>query len=115
MVKDSLLLQTIKLLSQRLAMLEPFFNKTACLNPEERELIGYCAAYCEMFKDSDPEFIEYLQQKVIPALTKIGIARWPRTELTDLGLRISNRDEETITLDEESPTLDMAEEEDTRQ
>ena len=97
MVKDSLLLQTIKLLSQRLAMIEPFFNQTACLHPEEREIIGYCEAYIEMFGEKD-EFARFLKDKAIPALQKIGISRWPRTELTDLGLRISNKDMQDVEL-----------------
>jgi len=94
MVKDALLLQTVKLLSQRLAIIEPFFNQTSCLHPEEREIIGYSQAYIEMFGKND--FSKFLEEQAIPALQKIGIARWPRTELTDLGLRISNRDTKTI-------------------
>ena len=96
--RDNLLIQTIKLLSQRVAMLEPFFNITACLNPEERQLIGYCEAYRIMFGDQDKEFSQFLQEKAIPMLEKIGISRWPRTELTDLGLKISNKDEEEVSL-----------------
>lgn len=95
MVKDSLLLQTVKLLSQRLAAIEPFFNQTACLHAEEREIIGYCEAYVTLFGKKD-EFARYLKDKVMPALQKIGISRWPRTELTDLGLRISNKDTEDV-------------------
>ena len=97
MVKDSLLLQTIKLLSQRLAIIEPFFNQTACLHPQEREIVGYCEAYIEIFGDND-NFSKFLKEKAIPALQKIGISRWHRTELTDLGLRISNKDMQDVEL-----------------
>lgn len=112
MVKDSLLLQTVKLLSQRLAIIEPFFNETSCLHPEEREVIGYCQAYIEMFgKDT---FTRFLKKRAIPALQKIGIARWPRTELTDLGLRISNKDTESVDMSLAFPEM-KGEEDDTRQ
>lgn len=107
MVKDSLLLQTIKLLSQRLAIIEPFFNQTACLHPEEREIVGYCQAYIEMFGDKD-NFAKFLKTKAIPALQKIGISRWPRTELTDLGLRISNKDTEEVDISYLDPEVEEA-------
>lgn len=80
-------------------MIEPFFNQTACLHPQEREIIGYCEAYISMFGEKD-EFAKYLKKKVIPALQKIGIARWPRTELTDLGLAISAKDTEEVDMTE---------------
>ena len=111
MARDTLLLQTIKLLSQRLAILEPFFNQTACLHPQEREIVGYCEAYRTIFGSKD-NFAKFLKDKAIPALQKIGISRWPRTELTDLGLRISNKDTETVDIVTMSPE---EEEEDLRQ
>ena len=91
--RDTFLLQAIKLLSQRVAVIEPTYNLTACLNPAERELIGYLKAYMVFFPE-DKEFNTWLKEKVIPMLVQIGISKWPRTELTDLGLRISNVDEE---------------------
>jgi len=109
MTKDILLLQAIKLLSQRLAMIEPFFNKTACLHPQEREIVGYCEAYRTIFGKGD-DFAKFLKDKAMPALQQIGISRWPRTELTDLGLRISNRDTESVdivTMSSEEEEEDM--------
>jgi len=108
MVKDTLLLQAIKLLSQRLAIIEPFFNETACLHPEERETVGYCEAYIMMFGEED-KFAEWLKEKAIPALQKIGISRWPRTELTDLGLRISNKDTEEVDISYLTPEVEQEE------
>lgn len=102
MPKDLLLLQTIKLLSQRLSILEPFYGKTSCLHPEEREIVGFCEAYITMFGE-ETGFSKFLREKAIPALEKIGMARWPRTELTDLGLRIANRDEKEEDMSEYFP------------
>lgn len=97
MVRDSLFMQTVKLLAQRLGVLDEFYTETACLHPSERELVGYCFAYMTLFGEKD-EFSVFLKDFAVPALKKIGISRWPRTEMTDLGLRISDRDEESITL-----------------
>lgn len=44
----------------------------------------------------EDKFTKFLKEKAIPALQKIGISRWPRTELTDLGLRISNKDTQDV-------------------
>lgn len=95
MKSDPLLLQAIKLLSQRLAILQPFYSKTSCMHPQERETLGYCYAYIEMFGTEDP-LSTLLESLFIPALRKIGIAKWPRLELTDLGFGISNKDSEEV-------------------
>lgn len=96
MVKD-LLLQTLKLLSQRIAKLEPFLNETACLNPQEREIIGYCKAYISIYGEEDPLSVAF-KERFIPALRYIGFAKWRRTELTDLGFKIAYKDTEEIDL-----------------
>lgn len=101
---DPLLLQAIKLLSMRVAILEPFYHETACLNPAEREIIGYAEAYIELFGENDPLSI-MLRVSFIPALKKIGVAKWPRLELTDLGFAISDRDTETEDISEEAPLV----------
>lgn len=88
---DSLLMQAIKLLSMRVAILEPFYSATSCMHVDERELIGYMASYIEMFGE-DNELSLIFKHIFIPAVRKIGIARWPRLELTDLGFAISNKD-----------------------
>lgn len=101
---DPLLLQAIKLLSMRVAIIEPFYHETACINPAEREIIGYAKAYIELFGESDPVSI-MLEEYFIPALKKIGIAKWPRLELTDLGFAISDKDTTTVDISEEEPLV----------
>lgn len=91
MGRDSLLLQIHQLLSQRLSKIEPFLRDTACLHPEEREITGYIEAYIRMFGKKNP-FSEFLLNQAKPAIEAIGMSKWQRTELTDLGLRISDKE-----------------------
>lgn len=95
--KDSFLIQAFNYLSQKVAEIEPFYNLTACLNPEERELIGFCKAYSIMFPE-DKDFNMFLEEKITPMLKAIGISKWPRGEITDLGLRLGRGDREDVYL-----------------
>lgn len=101
--KGDLYLRTLKLLSQRVVNIEKFFSLTACMNLEEREIIGLIYAYDELTKDpkvKDP-FNDFLMNKVVPALQKIGRSKWGRTELTDLGFMLGDKDTKTSTVKEE--------------
>ena len=91
MPKNDMMIQAYTLLSQRLSNIDPDYADSACVHPDEAELIGFCKAYIKMFGKS--EFSTWLDKQVIPALRMIGLARWPRSELTNLGLRIGARDE----------------------
>lgn len=86
----------------RVAILEPFYNETSCMAPGEREIYGYMASYIEIFGEEDPIslLLKYVFQ---PAIKKIGVSKWPRLELTDLGFAISNRDTKTEDITGESP------------
>jgi len=101
MRKDPLLIQAIQLLSMRVAALPEFgalFSESSCLDGEEREIIGYCEAFISMFP-KDPLSID-LKKVYIPALVKIGLAKWRRTELTHLGGKLANKETEEILLTE---------------
>lgn len=102
MVKDTLLLDLRKLLSQRLAKVEPFLRDTSCMHPEEREILGYIEAYVRIFPN-DP-FSKYLKETILPAIEAIGMSKWARTELTDLGLRLADKE---TTKEEIVPSLNM--------
>lgn len=91
MVKDTLLLDLKKLLSQRLAKVEPFMIDTSCMHPDQREIIGYMEAYVRIFGE-EGDFSKFLIDKAKPAIEAIGLSKWPRTELTDLGLRIADKE-----------------------
>ncbi len=108
MPSTNILLQTQKLLAQRLAALAPKYNETACLHPEEREMIGACFAYIQLFGE-ETKFAEWLKTRMIPALTVLGLTRWPRTEMTDLGLRIGFLDTQQYVIADE-PTEEGEEE-----
>ena len=113
MRKDPLLIQAIQLLSMRIGALPDFgelFSRTSCLNEEEREIIGYCEAFISMF-GKERSFSKTLREKYIPALEKIGVAKWRRTELTHLGGRLANKETEEIELTEgeEPPEVVYAE------
>jgi len=97
MRKDPLLIQAIQLLSMRVGGLPVFgelFSESSCLNYEEREIIGYCEAFISMFP-KDPLSKE-IKKKYIPALTRIGLAKWRRTELTHLGGKLANKETEEV-------------------
>ena len=97
MRKDPLLIQAIQLLSMRVAALPGFgalFSESSCLDGEEREIIGYCEAFISMFP-KDPLSIE-LKKLYIPALIRIGLFKWRRTELTHLGGKLANKETESV-------------------
>jgi hypothetical protein len=102
MVKQNLLFQALSLLSQYLTQIKeakgPLYQKTACLNAEEREMIGLCWATADLIEKEDPELAKYLKEEIVPFIETIGISRWPRTELTDLGLRVGQRHKVQIDL-----------------
>lgn len=95
------MLQSLNLLSQQLAKIagEEIYQVTSCMNPEERELIGLLAAIPKL------PGVTQVQGKtcrdLIPFFSEIGKARWPRTELTDLGLRVGDRGIGKITMEEQ--------------
>lgn len=86
----SLLWQTYRFMSQDVAKIIPFLQKTACMNQTERELIGYCEFAKEVFKD-DEDFCYFLDKVAIPFFELVGRAKWRRTEITDLGLAKGRR------------------------
>jgi len=79
-------------MGQQLGGLKEFkdMQESACVHVQERELIGYARAFQVLFPDVK-KFNEFLNTKVIPALTKIGRSRWYRDVLTDLSLGLSVR------------------------
>ena len=114
MVKQNLLFQALSLLSQYLTQIKeakgPLYQKTACLNAEEREAIGLLEG-SKVFVKEDKETIE-LFDEMEDFLECVGIARWPRTELTDLGLRVGQRHKVQIDLSSDIISdLDIAEDE----
>ena len=100
MRKDPLLIQAIQLLSMRVGGLPIFgelFSESSCLNYEEREIIGYCEAFISMFP-KDPLSRE-LKELYIPALTRIGLFKWRRTELTHLGGKLANKETDLVDIE----------------
>lgn len=98
MPKDSLLFQAISLLSQHLADLEPIMHRTSCLDQETREMIGFIEATKLRLDPNDPKQNERIKRldRMEKMFEIIGMAKWPRTELTDLGLRIGQRHKEKV-------------------
>ena len=117
MVQQKLLFQAISLLSQHLTQIKEakgqLYQKTACLHPEERELIGLLWAVADFIEKDDPALAKYLKDEIVPFIETIGIARWPRTELTDLGLRVGQRHQKAVDLaDDVISEIDLASDED---
>lgn len=95
---DKLYFSTVKLLSQYLADIEPLYNETACLGIEERQIIGILEGikvFDEIAKDD--ELVKQIDQ-IKRFFQKLGIANWMRFELTDLGLRVGTKHEESVDL-----------------
>ena len=84
---SKMIFETTRLLAFKLANKDAFFEKTACMDVEDREYIAYCEIYKLLFPN-DAEFNGFLDKVVIPAFQRIGNARWMRTEITDLGLKV---------------------------
>jgi len=79
-------------MGERVGALEQFslLRETACVHLNERELIAWCHAFKILFPDAEG-FNEFLEVKAIPALTKIGLGRWYRDQITDLSLALSGK------------------------
>ena len=86
-------IQTTNLLSQQLASLagEEIYAQTSCMDPEYRNLIAILLSLKKM-KPSTSKAIN----KIFPLLENLGKAAWFRTELTDLGLRVGQRNIEEV-------------------
>jgi len=91
-----MIFETTRLLAYKLASKDAFFSLTACMDMEDREYIAYCEIYKLLFP-KDKEFNVFLNNVVIPAFQRIGNARWMRTEITDLGLKVGMK-YETVNL-----------------
>lgn len=89
----SLLMQTYRYLGQDIGRIEKFLSETACLYHEQREQIALLHVF-ELLFPEDFEKDQELQQLFTvlkEALKKLGLAKWPRTELTDLALKKGDR------------------------
>lgn len=69
-----------------------FLKDTACMNREEREIIGLLEYMKELFKN-DKNFSKFIDQIVKPFFVKQGHAKWKRDVVTDLALAMSRRRE----------------------
>lgn len=84
---SKLIFQTQNLLSARIGVQHPFYRETACMDAEIREFLAYCEIV-KIFFPNNKRLIQLIENKLKPSLEKLGIARWARTEITDLGLKI---------------------------
>jgi len=84
---SKLIFETQRLLSAKIGAQHPFYKQTACLDDDIREIIAYCEIV-KIFLPNNERLRKLIDEKIVPALEKIGIARWKRTEITDLGLKI---------------------------
>lgn len=89
--------QATNLLAQQLTNIkgEEIYSETACMDPEYRVLIGILRG----LETASPKSKKPIE-KLLPIVTMIGKASWDRSELTDLGLRVGQRNIETIRDDE---------------
>ena len=91
-----MLIETTKLLAYDVAELDPFFQLIAMCDKEYREYIAACMAYKILF--GEDEFFEFLNEKVIPILQRIGQARFDMSEITHLGLKVGKHRKQKMDL-----------------
>lgn len=93
-------IQGMNLLSQQLSQMqgEEIYNLTSCMNQEERDIVGILTALKKLPQVTPEQ--KKLVDTIIPFFSELGKARWVRTELTDLGLRVGNRNIQDTTDDE---------------
>lgn len=96
-----------KLLSQQIGKLNPDIEETAMLHPDERFAVAACRAYIKGFGKTNPKFCKWLEETGIPMLKLLGYGKWPRTELTDLGLKLSNKDESEQSIQSEQEVVEQ--------
>jgi hypothetical protein len=86
--------QSTNLLAQQLAHLngEEIYQLTSCMAPDIRELIGVLEGLKLVAPQSKVPI-----DKLLPLISMIGKAKWERSELTDLGLRVGQRNTDTVT------------------
>lgn len=89
---DKILFAEIKLLSKQVSSREPFFQQIACLGKEEARKIVYCEFYKKLFPE-DNEFIKFLDDIVIPYFKMLGMVEWNRDILTEMGLKLGQKQE----------------------
>lgn len=93
---SKLIFETQRLLSAKIGAKYPFYSKTACIDGEIAEFIAYCEII-KIFFPNKKHLIKFVDDKLVPALEKLGIARWSRSEITDLGLKVG-LEQQTISL-----------------
>lgn len=84
---SKLIFETQRLLSAKIGSQYPFYKETACLDMEVREYLAYCEII-KIFFPNNKRLTDFIDNKLKPSLEKLGIARWGRTEITDLGFKI---------------------------
>jgi hypothetical protein len=84
---SKLIFETQRLLSAKIGAKYPFYRETACMDAQFREYLAYCEIIKLFFPDNK-RLIDLIDKKLIPALEYIGVARWDRTEITDLGFKV---------------------------
>lgn len=76
------------LLGSLIAQKDPYFEQTACMSEEWREIIGFL----EVLKivDQDPDLRKEIEKLFIPICQKLGIATWKRDIVTDLAMKLKS-------------------------
>jgi len=74
------------------------------MDPEIRELIGVLAGVKVIIPNTAKAI-----DKIFPLLSMIGKAKWVRSELTDLGLRVGQKNYDEVTDTEINPNAQLSE------
>lgn len=67
-----------------------FLAQTACMNVDERKMIGFIEVAKKLFK-GDKAFVAFLDKFAKPFFEYLGRAKWDRDVVTDLGFALANR------------------------
>lgn len=84
------------LFSQSLSSLEPILKETSCMNPEDGELVGLLKIAIRRAKNRNQlDRAKRLEDKSLE-LQILGMSKWIKGEVTNLGFRLGHRDQQSI-------------------
>ncbi|MBA7492016.1 hypothetical protein ES702_02565 [subsurface metagenome] len=87
--------ETYRAMSVDVGRANKFLKETACMNQEFRIALADCETIKELFKE-DKEFVDFMNDVVIPFYQKQGWAHWGRDVVTDLGFALANQQRRTL-------------------
>ena len=81
--------ETYRAMSVDVGRERKFLEVTACMNPQERVQIALLTTAKRVL--NSPDFSAFVDQIALPFVQELGMAKWQRDVVTDLGFVLSGR------------------------